>query len=117
MNLMLAFINLFMAPLISVSIDCRRRNAMRLSGLRALCLYGSYTVVNTVFAHGLTFLINRITWHYIAPDTAKFTVLALAGAVLLPYLAEIGRALFKVECRIRPAEKNGRRARVSENDR
>ena len=100
MNQMLALINLFIAPLLSVSIECSRTGVKPEFSARLLLIYAKYAVVNIPAAHVFVVLIKMVSGQYMVIDTARYTVLALAAAVLVPYVLEIGRKCISIRFRI-----------------
>lgn len=77
------FINLFFAPVLFLYLDYKSRRKPLTPGLEVLFRYCIAVSLNHVAAHVLSFFLHKLTGAGFAPDSARYTVIALLAAVLL----------------------------------
>lgn len=83
MNHQVIFLNLFVVPALPLYLyykSCRRPLA---PGLEVLFRYCIAVSLNHVAAHGLSFLLRKLTGAGFALDSARYTALALLAGLLL----------------------------------
>ena len=99
-NWLLGIINLFFVPFVSlllyVEFLSKAEKKDLISEKSYLILkYGVYCVENLIFAHILV-VISRIAFHYIIwLDGVSYTFVATITAILLPFISESIKSLFK----------------------
>ncbi len=103
----MAFINLFLIPIIGLRIYCKRNNIIFDFSKKTLYYYIIITVLNVVLTHLLLLAAEAIISDTIYLESSKYTILALVSCVLLPLIIEILRTFFKAEVFVSLRKKEG----------
>lgn len=94
MATMTGFLNLFLVPLLSISIWSRRRGeTVTLSG-QWVVRYAVFTVCNLPLSHLIIKLVKRFLHRDIMGNSVRYTVIAMCVAFFLPYLCDMLNMVF-----------------------
>lgn len=77
------WINLFFVPVLPLYLCCKSRRKPLTPSLELLSQYCIAVSLNHVAAHGISFLLRRLTGAGFALDSARYTLVALLAAVVL----------------------------------
>jgi hypothetical protein len=110
MEIMAGFLNLFLVPLLSVSIWSRRHGETVTVSGQWIVRWAVFTVCSFPLTHGIIRLVRRLLHREIAGGSALYTVIAICVAILLPYLCDLFNTVFshvsfRVESRKEPGPK------------
>ncbi len=92
-----AFINLFVVPNIGVFIFYRRYKKEFKFSMEWCCWYAVFNVLNYLMSQIFVKIIDKLCHIVIQIEMSKYTVIALAMCVILPFLIEAVDKYFQVK--------------------
>lgn len=95
-----AFINLFMIPIIGLRIYCHRQEIKMGRNPDTLFYYALITILNIPLTHIIMKIVEILTAIVVYVETTKYTVIALLSCVLLAYIIEIVKKFIKINVSI-----------------
>ena len=107
---MQTFINLFLTPLIALSVRHRRNgSSIHSLDMALIAEYGSLAVCLYILCTLIAKLLSTMLYLGTPTDSFRYTLVATVVSFLLPYIEEIIRKCFSICCLIRP-KKTGDKA-------
>ncbi len=98
---MLLFINLFIIPIISVSIYSRRSDKPVKLDFESLFLYVYFLVGILIICYVITKIPEVVYGIDIGPNSRVYSVVDACVAFILPYICEIYRKYVNIRCEIK----------------
>lgn len=108
MNVLIGIINLFVAPFISVGIYASRMGLEKKFSFYIAMLYASFTPMNMLCTQVALWIAKRVLGTKISQGTVKYTVFAVAAAVILPFAVEMLKKYIKADCTIEKKDDSGK---------
>lgn len=97
---MLDFLNLFLVPIISLSIYLRRADKKVAADFELLRLYSYFTIALCIGCFIVMELLEFLVGLGAKPSSQFYTIVATVLAFFMPYLFEIYQKYFDVRCEI-----------------
>jgi len=101
----ISFINYFMIPLISLRIYCKRHSLEWKCSMEFLYRYVLMCIINLPVGRVLAAIVEKITSTVVHGEATKYTIVALIGAVCIPYAMEIIEKFIHVDVEIHNKKK------------
>lgn len=98
MTVYMEFINLFFIPIISVYIMYNRKQVNEMA--KIIMLYGIMVVTIAISSDMLGNILNKITGFDFSREGTKYGFLAIAVAMVIPYISEILKKSIKLNLEI-----------------
>ncbi len=102
---MIEFLNVFVVPLISLSVYARRFNKPLAFDCTNLVRYGCLTVADFIVVFFVMKAFEILFGIGGLPSSQFYTIIAVAVAFLLPYIYEIYKKYVNISCEIKEKRK------------
>ena len=100
---MQTFINLYLTPLIALSIrHSRSGRTTKTLNMEIIAEYGALTVLIYVICTVIAKFLSSVLYLGTTTDSFRYTLVSTVVAFFLPYAEEIVRKVFSIRCWIRP---------------
>ena len=105
----ISFINYFFIPVVSLRIYCKRHSINWKCSFELFYHYVIMCVLNLPIGRICASMVERILSTSVLAESAKYTLLALAVAIVIPYVLEVLEKLIKVDVEITKEKRRDKR--------
>ena len=102
---MIALVNIFILPLISLYVYNKRYKKEFVFSLETLCVYAVFLAVATIFNKGITVLIKMQFLKDISVASSYYTLFGIVTAVLVPIVFEMVKKHFSLKIEVKNDKK------------
>lgn len=99
---LISFLNLFIVPVVGLTIYCRRHSGEGVLSKMDMALYSVFVVLNFLSTNILLEVVEKLFFVQIHLEMSKYTMVALLSSILLAFMAEGIRKYLQVNVEISP---------------
>ncbi len=103
MSLLIAIVNVFFMPCISINIILRRYSG-KISAMRIFSEYGTMVAVLMLFCRMADKVLMRFMYIAVPVDSVKYSIISAFLALMLPYVREFFCKSFRIKLNIEERE-------------